>query len=252
MWFDEVECVAPVAVVTGGARRIGAVVARHLHALGFDIALHYRNSAEQAQQLAGALNAQRDASCDVFQADLDDLGSVAAVGRALRARYPAVDLLVNNASEFEPSPVGECSATTFDALLSANLRGPYFLIQALLQSLAPGASIVNLLDVHVERPLPQYNVYGAAKAGLAALTRSLAVELAPHVRVNGVAPGAILWPEGEGAYDAALQEKTIAATPLQRLGEPQDIARTVAFLALDAPFITGQVITVDGGRSLAL
>lgn len=243
---------AQVAVVTGGARRIGSIVARHLHTLGFDIALHYRTSTTAAQQLAEELNAQRAASCELFQADLDDLAEVEAMCLALRTRFPTVHLLVNNASGFQPTPMGSCSAAQFDAMLSANLRGPYFLIQGLLQCLAEGASIVNILDVHIERPLPQFNAYGAAKAGLAALTRSLAVELGPNVRVNGVAPGAILWPEGDGAYDEVMRERTIAATPLKRLGEPQDIARTVAFLALDAPFVTGQVITVDGGRSLTV
>ena len=136
-------------------------------------------------------------------------------------------------------------------MIGSNLRGPYFLIQGLLPGMDAGASIVNIIDVHVQRPLPDFNAYGAAKAGLASLTRSLAVELGPKVRVNGVAPGAILWPDGDEAYDSETRERTVAATPLKRLGDPADIARTVAFLACDAPFITGQVITVDGGRSLS-
>ena len=167
------------------------------------------------------------------------------------AQYPAIDLLVNNASSFLPTPIESCTPAQFDSLLGANLRGPYFLIQGLLPGMrSGGASIVNILDVHMERPLKDFNVYGATKAGLASLTRSLAVELGPDIRVNGVAPGAILWPEGDDSYDEAMRERTVQQTPLKRLGEPMDIARTVGFLACEAPFITGQVITVDGGRSL--
>lgn len=237
-------------MVTGGARRIGAVIARHLHALGFDIALHYRSSSADAEHLREALCGLRAGSCELFAADLGDMTDIAALAQALLARYPRIDLLVNNASGFEPTPIQSCTPTQFDDMLSANLRGPYFLIQGLLPALRDGASIVNLLDVHIERPLRNYNAYGAAKAGLASLTRSLALELGPAVRVNGVAPGAILWPEDDMAYDAATRARTISQTPLARLGEPSDIARTVAFLACEAPFITGQVITVDGGRGL--
>lgn len=239
-----------VAVVTGGARRIGRVVATHLHALGFDIALHYRSSAAAAQALAGELNGLRDNSCALFSADLGDPQQTLALAADILTQRGGIDLLVNNASGFAPTPLDQCTPGEFDEMLGANLRGPYFLVQGLLSGFRPGASIVNILDVHVQRPLRHYNVYGAAKAGLASLTRSLALELGPQVRVNGIAPGAILWPEGEEAYDAAERERTVAATPLQRLGEPADIARTVAFLACDAPFITGEVITVDGGRSL--
>ncbi len=239
------------AVVTGGARRIGAVVARHLHALGFDIALHYRSSADEAVRLRDELCSAREASCEVFQADLDDMAAVTALAQSVLGRYPALDLLVNNASGFAPTPIDRCTPAQFDAMLGANLRGPYFLIQGLLPGFAAGGSIVNLLDVHIERPLRDFNAYGAAKAGLASLTRSLALELGPALRVNGVAPGAILWPEDDAAYDARAREQTIAQTPLARLGEPEDIARAVAFLACEAPFITGQVIVVDGGRGLA-
>ncbi|MCB1843148.1 MAG: pteridine reductase [Halioglobus sp.] len=240
-----------VAVVTGGARRIGAAIARQLHATGFDIALHYRSSQTDAERLRDELCALRAGSCELFAADLGDLAHVNALAQALVSQYPRIDLLVNNASGFEPTPIRGCTPEQFDQMLGANLRGPYFLIQGLLPALRDGASIVNLLDVHIERPLRDYNAYGAAKAGLASLTRSLALELGPAVRVNGVAPGAILWPEDEAAYDAETRKRTIAQTPLARLGEPSDIARTVAFLACEAPFITGQVIVVDGGRGLA-
>lgn len=240
-----------VAVVTGGAKRIGHAIASHLHKLGFDIALHYRSSAGCAQRLQEELCRARPDSCQLFQADLQDSAQVDALASELLARYGAIDLLVNNASSFLPSPVETCTPALFDSLVGANLRGPYFLIQGLLPGLRSGsASIVNILDVHIDLPLQNFNVYGAAKAGLASLTRSLAVELGPAIRVNGVAPGAILWPEGDDSYDAAMRERTLQQTPLQRLGEPLDVARTVAFLACDAPFITGQVIRVDGGRSL--
>jgi pteridine reductase len=240
----------PLAVITGGARRIGSAVARHLHGRGFDIALHYRSSRDEATALGDELCALRAGSCALFRADLGDPGEASRLAVDILAACPRVDLLVNNASGFEPTPLAACTPEQFDNMLGANLRGPYFLVQGLLPGFADGAAIVNMVDVHVERPLRDFNAYVAAKAGLAALTRSLALELGPRVRVNGIAPGAILWPEGDEAYDSATRARTIAATPLGRLGEPDDIARTVAFLACDAPFITGQVITVDGGRSL--
>jgi pteridine reductase len=257
---------APVAVVTGGARRIGRAIVEHLHDRGFDIALHYHSSVDSARELAAELCARRAGSCQLFGADLCDAAQVSALARGLLAQYPAIALLVNNASGFAPTPIDSATPAQFDSMLDSNLRAPYFLIQGLLPGLrapglrAPGlrapdqpggnASIVNILDVHVERPLRHYNAYTAAKAGLASLTRSLAVELAPLVRVNGIAPGAILWPEGEAAFDSAAQEALVTKTPLQCLGEPADIARAVGFLTCDAPFITGHVMVVDGGRSL--
>jgi len=240
-----------IALVTGGARRIGAAVARHLHGLGFDIALHYCSSGAAAQGLTDELCAQRAQSCRAFAADLERLEDIDALARDLQAWRGPIDLLVNNASGFAPTPLGNTTPAQFDALLGTNLRGPYFLVQALLPALGQGSSIVNVLDVHVMRPLRGYSAYVAAKAGLEGLTRSLALELAPAVRVNGVAPGAILWPESDVAYDAAARRDTLAATPLARVGEPSDIARAVAFLACEAPFVTGQVIAVDGGRGLA-
>ncbi len=241
---------AGVALVTGGARRIGRAVAEHLHGLGFDIAVHYRSSADSAQELEAALNGARPNSCRLFRADLGDHAEVTSLGSEILQAYGSLALLVNNASGFEPTPIATCTPEQFDDMLAANLRGPYFLVQALLPAMGEGSSIVNIVDVHIERPLKHFNAYGAAKAGLASLTRSLAVELAPGVRVNGVAPGAILWPEGDEAYDEETRVRTVKRTPLQRLGDPTDIARVVAFLACEAPFITGQVITVDGGRGL--
>lgn len=245
----------PVAVVTGGARRIGRAIVEHLHGRGFDIALHYNNSRDSAQALADALCTQRADSCRLLRADLLDAAQVSALAHELLAQYPAIALLVNNASGFAPTPIDAATPAQFDRMLDSNLRAPYFLIQGVLPGLRSpnlegGGSIVNILDAHLERPLRHYNAYTAAKAGLASLTRSLAVELAPQVRVNGIAPGAILWPEDDAAFDSAARDALVARTPLQRLGDPGDIARAVGFLACDAPFVTGQVIVVDGGRSL--
>lgn len=238
-------------MVTGGARRIGSAIARHLHASGYDIALHYRSSAVEAGALAEALNTARPGSCALFCADLGAERDLAELGADLLASYPAIDLLVNNASGFSPTPLESTTAADYDAMLDSNLRGPYFLVQALLPALrAARGNVVNIVDTHVQRPLRRFSAYGAAKAGLEYLTRSFAVELGPEVRVNGVAPGAILWPDDDHAYSAEVRAATIAATPLGRLGDPGDIARAVAFLALDAPFVTGQVIAVDGGRGL--
>ena len=242
-----------VAVITGAALRIGRSLAMHLHASGYDIALHYRSSKSAAEELADDLCAQRAGSCTLFCADLSDPERVSELCRQILAVYPRVDLLVNNASGFAATPLRTTTPTQFDAMVDSNLKAPYFMVQGLLEGLLAGqGSIVNIVDVHAERPLPDFNVYGAAKAGLAALTRSLAVELGPDIRVNGVAPGAILWPEGDDAYDEETRQRTIANTPLRRLGDPMDIARAVAFLADDAPFVTGQVIAVDGGRNLVV
>ena len=242
---------AKTALITGAAQRIGSEIARHLHQAGFDIALHYRSSCAAARDLAQALNTLRPDSCTLFQGDLASMADIQRLGAEVLARYDGLDLLVNNASGFEPTPMETCTEEEFDAMLSSNLKGPYFLIQALLDGLRQaGGTIVNILDVHTEHPLPGFNAYCAAKAGLASLTRSLAVELGPDIRVNGVAPGAVLWPEGEEAYDKDMRSRTVASTPLQRIGKPEDIAATVNFLACEAPFITGQVVAVDGGRGL--
>ena len=240
-----------IALVTGGARRIGKEIALHLHRRGFDIVLHYRSSSEDAEALARLMCDRRPDSCMTLQADIQHTEEIERLGNALAERYDRLNLLVNNASGYAPTPIDHCTPSQFDDMLNANLRGPYFLVQALLPLLKNArGSIVNILDVHAERPLPGYNAYCAAKSGLTSLTRSLAVELAPQVRVNGVSPGAILWPEEGASYDTLMREDTLARTPLQRQGDPADIAGAVGFLACDAPFVTGQVLTVDGGRSL--
>ncbi len=240
-----------VALITGAARRIGREIAQHLHGLGYDVAVHYHRSEEEAHALRDALNAQRADSCVCFAADLASPAGVTSLAQAVTAHFERLDVLVNNASGFEATPIETCTHAQFDAMIDSNLRGPYFLIQGLLPLLrASRGSIVNILDTHVERPLPQFNVYGAAKAGLAALTRNLAVELGPEVRVNGVAPGAILWPESGDAYSEADRHRAIENTPLKRMGSPPDIAQVVGFLARDAQFVTGQVLAVDGGKGL--
>lgn len=244
---------APVVLVTGAARRVGAAIVRRLHGAGARVVLHYRASAAEAQQLAAELNALRPDSAACLPADLAAAGAPAALVAAAVARFGRLDALVNNASSFFATPVGAITEAAWDDLVGSNLKGPLFLAQAAAPHLtAAGGAIVNIVDVHAERPLKGYPLYCAAKAGLLGLTRALAVELAPRVRVNAVAPGAIAWPEGGDDFPDAEREAIVAHTLLGRTGEPADIARTVEFLLFDAPYITGQVINVDGGRTAHL
>ncbi len=239
-------------LITGGGRRIGAETARELHALGFDIAVHYRHSAAGALALVDELNRLRGESAQAFAADLNRVETFPALIEAVVARFGGLYGLVNNASSFFPTPLGQIGLAEWDDLVGSNLRAPLFLAQAAAPHLqASGGCIVNITDVHAERPLKGFPVYNAAKGGLLNLTRSLAIELAPKVRVNAVAPGAIAWPEDDTFPDterAAIVEHTL----LKRIGAPSDIARTVRFLIADAPYITGQVINVDGGRTAHL
>ena len=240
------------AVITGAARRLGAAIARALHGAGANVLLHYRASADAALELARELEALRPRSAAAVQADLlatAELGEL--VTRTLDA-FGRLDILVNNASSFYPTPIGEVTETAWDDLIGTNLKAPLFLAQAAAPHLtAARGLILNLVDIHGLRPLRRYPVYSVAKAGLVLLTRSLARELAPHVRVNAIAPGPVLWPEGpETQLDTQLKEKILERTLLQRPGSAQDIARTALFFACDAPFITGQVLCVDGGRSV--
>lgn len=239
-----------VVLITGAAHRLGAATARLLHARGWRVLLHCRRSRDQAEALATALNTQRAGTCRVLQADLSRDEDVARLAQEAQAAWGRLDALVNNASSFYPTPVGQTTTAQWDDLFASNARAPFFLAQALAPALrdARGA-IVNLIDIHAGRPLRQHTVYCMAKAAHAMLTRSLALELAPAVRVNGVAPGAILWPSS-GEPDAGVQQEILSGIPLQRLGNADDIARTIAFLLEDAPYITGQIIAVDGGRSL--
>jgi pteridine reductase len=238
------------ALVTGAAKRIGAVVASTLHAAGANVAIHYNRSAAEAEQLAASLNRGRAKSAFTVAADMLDIAAVERLAAQVLDRTGGrLDVLVNNASNFYPTPIGTITLEQWDDLVGSNLKAPLFLSQALVPALrAARGVIVNIVDVHSQRPLRDHPVYGAAKAGLAMLTRSLAKDLGPDVRVNGVSPGAILWPD-EGMSDA-LRAAIIKQTALKRSGEPEDIAAAVLFLVRDAPYVTGQIIAVDGGRSV--
>jgi pteridine reductase len=238
-----------VALVTGAARRIGATIARTLHAQGADVAIHYRGSADEALALAGDLNTARPDSAAAFAADLTDLASLDSLVDAVAAWRERLDILINNASSFYATPVGNITEQQWDDLVGTNLKAPLFLSQALLPALREaGGVIINIVDVHSQRPLRDHAVYGPAKAGLAMLTRSLAKDLAPEVRVNGVSPGAILWPE-DGMNDDT-KKAILEQIPLGRPGEPEDIAGAVLYLASEASYVTGQIIAIDGGRSI--
>ncbi|CAM5403739.1 pteridine reductase [Rhodanobacter lindaniclasticus] len=241
----------PVALITGAARRVGAVIARTLHAAGYDVALHYRHSADEARALADELQASRAGSVLPLSADLADLAALPALVERVVAHYGRLDALVNNASAFFPTPVGTATPAQWGTLFASNAQAPFFLSQAALPALREThGSIVNLVDIYAERPLAEHPLYCMAKAALAAMTRSLALDLAPEVRVNGVAPGAVLWPsDGKPCAD---QQAMLARTPLQRAGSPEDVANTVLWLLRDAPFVTGQIIRVDGGRTLSV
>jgi pteridine reductase len=239
------------ALVTGGARRVGAAIVRRLHGAGASVLIHYRDSEADAAKLEAELNAARPKSAAKVKADLLAPIAPRALVAAASDAFGRLDVLVNNASSFFPVALGAIEASHWEELVGSNLRAPLFIAQAAAGELARReGSIVNIVDIHAERPLKGYPLYSVAKAGLAALTRSLAVELAPQVRVNGVAPGAIAWPE-DGQFEPAERERIVATTPLGRVGSPEDIAQAVHFLAC-ARFVTGQIIAVDGGRSIFL
>lgn len=238
-----------VVLVTGGARRVGAAIVRMLHGAGAKLMIHHRASAGAAAALAEELNRLRPASCSVTCADLLDRETPEQLIDAVLERFGGLDILVNNASTFYPTALGDITLAAWDDLMGTNLRAPLFLSQAAAPSLRERRGLIlNLVDIHAARPLAGHAVYSVAKAGLAMLTRSLARELGPDVRVNGIAPGPVLWPEGD--MNEMLKQEIIDKTALKRHGTPQDIARTALFLAKDAPYITGQIIAVDGGRSI--
>ena len=237
-------------LITGGARRVGAAIGRVLHGAGANLVVHYRKSANEVAQLADELNSLRPKSVVTFQADLLDLGKLPALVEFAVRSFGSLDVLVNNASTFYPTKIGEITPAAWDDLLGTNLKVPLFLSQAAAPALKKsGGLILNIVDIHALRPLRNYTVYCAAKAGLHMVTRSLAKELGPEVRVNGISPGPVLWPEHDG--DSATRAKIIQRTILQKMGTPEDIARTALFFASQAPFITGQILAVDGGRSVA-
>lgn len=243
---------SPVILVTGGARRVGAEIARQLHAAGARVALHCRHSRSAAEALAAEFNTARAGSALVVQADLLDSAGLGGVVNAVAIHFGRLDGLVNNASSFFPTALGSIDENAWDDLVGSNFKAPLFLAQAAAPWLQRSrGAIVNIVDIHAERPLKGYPLYCAAKAGLLGLTRALALELAPEVRVNGVAPGAIVWPE-DGQFSPQARDEIVAHTLLERLGDPSDIAKTVRFLLFDAPYVTGQIIAVDGGRSAHL
>ena len=240
-------------LVTGGAKRVGAAICRRLHASGAQIAIHYRSSAKEAKSLCDELNVMRPDSADVFQADLLDLNALPILVRDVIGKFGQLDALINNASSFYATPLAEIDNGQWVDLLGTNLKAPLFLAQAAATELRRRhGCIVNIVDIHAERPMHGHLLYSVAKAGLAALTMGLAQEMAPQVRVNAIAPGVIIWPEGEAWQDQEQRRKIVAHTLLKREGEPDDIARTAAFLIQDAPYITGQIIAVDGGSSINL
>lgn len=238
-------------LITGAARRIGAAIARGLHAAGANVVLHCHRSRAEAERLADELNDARPHSCAVVQADLLEVGNLGTLVDEATQAFGRLDALVNNASSFYPTAFGAIGLSEWEDLIGSNLRAPLFLSQAAAPRLRESrGAIVNLVDIHAERPLKDFVVYSIAKTGLAGLTRALALEMGPEVRVNGVAPGAILWPDGDEHFAPSERSRILAQTPLQRIGSPEDVAGAVKYLLFDAPFVTGQILAVDGGRGI--
>ncbi len=241
---------AKAALVTGAANRLGAEIARTLHQNGANLIIHYRRSADAAEALVAELNRQRDASAVALAADLADDAAYDRLAREASAAFDGLDILVNNASAFYPTPFGKIDAAAWNDLVASNYRAPLFLAQACYPDLKrAGGSIVNLLDIYAERPLNRHSVYASAKAANRMLVKALALELAPEVRVNGIAPGAILWPEGDDDYGDDTREALLRQVPLKRIGKPANIAQTALFLATN-DYVTGEIVNVDGGRLL--
>lgn len=242
-----------VVLVTGGAKRVGAAICRRLHAQGARIVIHYRSSLDEARALQLELNQHRPESASLAQADLLDIDLLPDLIDKTVQRYGRLDAMINNASSFFATPLNTCTVDAWNDLVGSNLMAPLFLSQAAAKHLkTQNGCIVNIIDIHTERPLKNFVIYNAAKGGLQALTKSLALELGPEVRVNGVSPGPIMWPENDTWSDANARRNIIDGTILKRVGDPDDIAKTVQFLVHDAPYITGQIIAVDGGRSIHL
>ncbi|MGI9273064.1 MAG: pteridine reductase [Woeseiaceae bacterium] len=238
-----------VALVTGAARRIGAAISRCLHEHGASVAIHYRGSADDANALCDELNSERPDSAIAVQADLSRTAELPALAESVANWHGRLDILINNASSFYPTPVGEITEAHWDDIVGSNLKAPLFLSQAAQPSLyETHGVIINIVDIHAQRPLADHAVYGSAKAGLAMLTRSLAKDLAPEIRVNGVSPGAIMWPEA--GLSEQSKESILRQIPAGRTGSADDIAGCVLYLVRDASYVTGQIIAVDGGRSL--
>ncbi|HTA65654.1 MAG TPA: pteridine reductase [Xanthomonadaceae bacterium] len=241
----------PVALITGASRRIGAAIARRLHEAGYDLALHHRRDDDRMDALVAELETGRPGSTLELRAELADMDDLPLLIGDVIMRFERIDVLVNNASAFFPTTIGETTPQQWDTIFAANARAPFFLSQAAAPHLrATGGSIINLVDIYAERPLKDYTLYCMAKAALVMLTMSLAKELGPEVRVNGIAPGAVLWPEA--GIDSERQQKLIAKTALKRAGDPQDVAEAALYLIRDARYTTGEILRVDGGRTLAI
>lgn len=242
-----------VVLITGGAKRVGAAICRLLHAQGANLMIHYRSSLNEARALQAELNLKRANSVAIIQADLLNLAVLPSLINETLGHFGRLDVLINNASSYYPTEIGEINEEQWQDLIGSNLKAPLFLCQAAAPELRKqNGCIINITDMHVERPKKGYIVYSVAKAGLVTLTKSLAQELAPEVRVNAVAPGPVMWPEDNPQFDEVYRQRVISQTLLKRIGEPSDVAKAVKFLIQDAPFITGQVIAVDGGRSINL
>jgi pteridine reductase len=241
----------PVALITGAAKRVGRVIARTLHAAGYDLVLHYRNSRAEMDVLCADLESARAGSTCVIQAELADIEQLPRMIEACAAGFGRLDALINNASAFYATPVGSVTSAQWDELFASNAKAPFFLAQAAAALLkSTQGCIVNMVDIYAERPLPRHPVYSMAKAALAMMTQALAKELGPEVRVNGIAPGAVLWPESGKEY--VDKQDLIGRSALKRAGTPEDVAAAVLFLIRDAGFTTGQILKVDGGRALLI
>lgn len=239
-----------VVLITGGAQRIGAELARCFHQAGFKVIIHYRHSETQAQLLVDELNHHQEDSAICFQADLNKTEQVKELAKQAHLAWGQLDCLINNASNFYPTQLGECSNEQWDDLMNSNVKGAFFLSQALIPALkTQQGNIINIVDIHSDRPLKNHPIYCIAKAGLAMMSKSLAKELGPDIRVNGISPGAILWPENDD-FSEKKQQEIVDRISLSRPGKPNDIAETALFLATKAPYISGQIIAVDGGRTL--
>tara|TARA_B100001109_G_scaffold227952_1_gene202896 strand:- start:500 stop:1246 length:747 start_codon:yes stop_codon:yes gene_type:complete len=237
------------ALITGAAKRIGASISRNIHEAGYNVGIHYNSSKKDAKKLCEELNAKRAGSAQIFKADITKVSDAKSLVNSFLKWGGKLDLLINNASSFYPTPIGSVTEENWNDLIGTNLKGPLFISQEASVSLKKNkGSIINLVDIHIKSPPKDHAVYIAAKAGLEILTRSLARDLAPEVRVNGISPGAILWPEGE--LDAATKDKILDSIPLKRKGNPQDISDCVLFLVNSASYISGQIISVDGGKSI--
>lgn len=240
-----------VVLITGAGKRVGAAIAQHCHQQGMRLAIHYRESAQQASDLCARFNQQRKDSAIALGADLRDTVKLEGLIEQVISKWGQLDVLINNASSFYPVPFAKLTPSVWEDVMASNLKAPFFLSQSAAPYLKQQKGcIINLVDIQAQRPLKNYSVYCVAKAGLVMLTKSLAKELGPDIRVNAIAPGIVLWPDDETEFNGALREKIVARNALKRAGTPQDIANTAVFLINQADFITGQIIAVDGGRSL--